>query len=118
MKEFWNLAAGLAIAVALAPSLGGCVIAADSRPARSGDQEASGAPYCQKSADGFTVACGGAATHCEQSADGRQVACGGLATYCQKSSTGENVACGGKANHCENSSDGKQVACGGGVRSR
>lgn len=107
--------AGLAIAMALASSLGGCVIAADSRPAPPAEVRAGGATYCQRSADGFSIACGGSATYCEQSSDGRRVACGGLATFCQKSSSGEDVACGGKASYCETSNDGKRVACGGGT---
>jgi hypothetical protein len=116
MTIFWKHAAGLAIAMALASSLSGCVIAADSRPLPAREAQAGGATYCQKSSDGFSVACGGNATFCEQSSDGRHVACGGLATFCQKSSSGEDVACGGKATYCDKSNDGRRVACGGGMR--
>jgi len=119
MKTSWKHASRLAIgAVLLAAGLAGCVIAGGTRPAPEPTPQTAGATYCQKSSDGFTVACGGAATFCEQSSDGRHVACGGLATFCQKSSSGEDVACGGKASHCEKSSDGKRVACGGGTGSR
>jgi len=118
MSTPWTHFGRLAFATLLAASLGGCVIAADSRPAPASAQEAGGASFCEKSGDGTAVACGGRATFCEQSADGRQVACGGLATFCQTSSSGQDVACGGKATYCEKSGDGKKVACGGDPRSR
>jgi len=119
MTISWKHAGRLAIGAALlAAGLAGCVIAGGTRPAPEGAPHTGGATYCQKSSDGFSVACGGGATFCEQSSDGRQVACGGLATFCQQSSSGGDVACGGKATYCEQSRDGKRVACGGDVRSR
>lgn len=111
---FGRLALSAVLATVFAATLGGCVIATDTRPATAG--EAGGASFCEKSSDGSSVACGGRATYCESSSDGRHVACGGLATFCQKSSNGEDVACGGKASYCEKSNDGKKVACGGGER--
>lgn len=118
VKSFSQQVRQLVLPLLLALSTAGCVIAAggkDAQPAKSsGGAETFGAAYCQQSADGRMVACGGKATYCQQSSDGSTVACGGLATYCQKSSDGKSVACGGLADHCERSADGNQVACGGG----
>jgi hypothetical protein len=113
MSTYWKSACRTALsAAALVALLGGCVIAAGGHPEGTSGQD--GASFCEKSADGNRVACGGRATMCEQSADGRRVACGGLANYCLKSSSGNDVACGGRATYCEKSSDGSAVACGGG----
>jgi hypothetical protein len=95
----------------------GCVIATggpESKTANRAAAEATGASYCEASADGKMVSCGGQASYCQKSPDGQMVACGGQASYCEKSSDGKAVACGGKASYCERSADGKQVACGGG----
>jgi hypothetical protein len=110
---YWKSVCRAALsAAAIAALLGGCVIAAGTHT--QGASGPGGASFCEKSADGSRVACGGRATTCEQSADGRHVACGGLANYCLKSSSGNEVACGGVATYCDKSSDGSAVACGGG----
>lgn len=116
MSTDWKTACRAVLcAAALAATLGGCVIATGSHPqGAAGADGRSGASFCEKSADGSHVACGGRATTCEQSADGRHVACGGMATTCLKSSSGNDVACGGLATYCDKSSDGSAVACGGG----
>lgn len=116
MSRYWKAACRAALSAgALAALLGGCVIATESHPRAAGAPEGrSGATFCDQSADGARVACGGRATVCQQSADGRRVACGGLATYCLKSASGNDVACGGLATYCDKSSDGSAVACGGG----